>query len=136
MVSTVQFAPSTYISPATTTLQIPKNINEATELANSYIASLGYPDLTVKEIMEFEYNFYIIFYEKSTGVGAFEMLIWKTGSNAGRIVSEPGPNMMWNTKYGSMMGQMGGGMMGGGMMGGGMGSGMMGPGMMGRGYSY
>ena len=71
VVSTVQFAPSIYTSPAATTLLIPKNIDEATELANSYVASLGYPDLTVKEVMEFEYNFYIIFYEKSTGAGAF-----------------------------------------------------------------
>ena len=66
--------------------------------------------------MEFENNFYIIYYEKSTGLGAFEMLIWKTSPNAGQIMPEPGPNMMWNTKYGGMMGHMGGFM--GGMMGG------------------
>jgi hypothetical protein len=92
---------------------------ERTEyLANQYLASLNDPDLAVKEIMEFEQNFYVIYYERSTGVGAFEVLIWKTGENAGRITPEPGPNMMWNTKYGGMMGHMGGGMMGGGMMGG------------------
>jgi hypothetical protein len=87
--------------------------------------------------MEFEYNFYIIYFEKSTGIGAFEMLIWKktptdmmgqgmmgqgmmgSGMMVGQIMPEPGPNMMWNTKYGSMMGHMGG-MMSGDMMGSGM----------------
>ena len=76
--------------------------------------------------------FYIVYYEKNTGIGAFEMLIWKQtppsgmmggmmgcgmgGGNritAGVIMPEPGPNMMWNTKY-SPMGyrMMGQGMMG------------------------
>jgi hypothetical protein len=35
----------------------------------------------------------------------------------GVVVPEPGPNMMWNIKYGMMNGGMMGGMMGGGMMG-------------------
>jgi len=106
--------------------------DQAEYLAKQFLNSLGNPDLAIKEIMEFEYNFYIIYYEKSTGIGAFEMLIWKRtstdmmgqGMMVGQLMPEPGPNMMWNTKYGSMMGQLGsmmnGGMMGGGMMGGGM----------------
>ncbi len=63
--------------------------------------------------MEFQNNFYIIYYEKDTGRGAFEMLIWKQASPYGYgmmgwraaygvIVPEPGPNMMWNTKYSPM----------------------------------
>jgi len=107
------------------------SLNQAKSIADHFLDSLNNPDLAIKEIMEFEHNFYIIFYEKSTGVGAFEMLIWKVdpnvsgfgmisygGSVVGSIIPEIGPNMMWNTKYGGMMGQMGGGMMGGGMMGG------------------
>lgn len=67
--------------------------------------------MDIAEIMEFEYNYYVVYYEKSTGIGAFEMLIDKM---SGRIFPEYGPNMMWNIKYGH------GGMMGGpgGMMGG------------------
>jgi hypothetical protein len=118
-------------------------IDQAEVLAKQYLSSLNKPDLAVKEIMEFEYNFYIIFYEESTGLGAFEMLIWKKAPRGmmdgfgghggmmgggmmgsemmvGQIMPEPGPNMMWNTKYGGMMGHMSGGMMGGGMMDGGM----------------
>jgi hypothetical protein len=82
---------------------------------------LDYPNLAIKEIMEFQYNFYIMYYEKDMGREAFEMLIWKqtppygmmggnmgmggwTGGYAqtGAIVPEQGPNMMWNVKYGYM----------------------------------
>ena len=109
---------------------IPKNIDEATEAAKSYVASLGYPDLAVKEIMEFQYNYYFIVYEKSTGIDAFEGVIEKgvglsgMGGMMGVIHPEQGPSMMWNTKYGGMMG---------GMMGGGWGQGGR---MMGRGWRY
>jgi len=82
---------------------------------------LNNPNLAIKEIMEFQYNFYIISYEKDTGRGAFEMLIWKQAppygmmggsygmagmmggyGGVGVIMPEPGPNMMWNSKYSYM----------------------------------
>jgi hypothetical protein len=88
----------------------PLSLDQAVELAQRYVASLGDPDLKVKEVMEFELNFYFIVYKKSTGAAAFEMLIDRYG---GWIRPEPGPNMMWNTKYGMMSGFGGmGGMMG------------------------
>jgi hypothetical protein len=59
--------------------------------------SLHDADLTIAVIMEFEQIFYVVYFEESTGIGAFEMLIEK---NTGRIFPEYGPNMMWNTKYG------------------------------------
>ena len=91
--------------------------------------------MAVKEIMEFQYNYYFIAYEKSTGIGAFEGVIEKglglsgMGGMMGVIHPEQGPSMMWNTKYGGMMG----GMMGGGWS---QGGGIMGPSMMGRGWRY
>jgi len=87
------------------------DIEKAERIAERYLDSLNDPDIAIGEIMEFEYNHYVVFYEKSTGIGAFEMLIDK---ESGRIFPEYGPNMMWNIKYGH------GGMMGGpgGMMGG------------------
>ena len=115
----------------------PLTMDQAEYLAKQYLGSVNNPDLAIKEIMEFEYNFYIIYFDKSTGIGAFEMLIWKKtptdmmgsgmmgggmmgqGMMVGQIMPEPGPNMMWNTKYGGMMGHMGG-MMSGDMMGSGM----------------
>ena len=88
------------------------SIDDAVKAAERYRDGFGDPDIEVDEVMEFEYNFYVIYYEESTGVGAFEMLIDRS---TGRIYPEYGPNMMWNTKYGH------GGMMGPSMMGGGTG---------------
>jgi len=87
----------------------PISLDKAVELAEQYVTSLGNPDLDVKEVMEFELNFYFIVYEKSTGIGAFEMLVDRYD---GRIRPEPGPNLMWNTKYGTMRGMGRRGMMG------------------------
>lgn len=73
------------------------SIDAASLVAERYLAFLNDANIAIDEIMEFERNFYIIYYEKTTGVGAFEMLIDK---NTGRIFREYGPSMMWNTKYG------------------------------------
>ena len=105
----------------------PITLEQAKTIAQQYLTSTQNPNLAIKEIMEFQYNFYIIYYEKDTGRGAFEMLIWKQtppagimgggmgmgGMMGGRfalgvIMPESGPNMMWNTKYSPM----GNGMMG------------------------
>ena len=53
--------------------------------------------------MEFNNNFYVGFKEKSTDNYAFEALI---DPYTGDMYSEPGPNMMWNAKYGMMTGMM------------------------------
>ena len=79
-------------------------MDDAFSISERYLASLNRPDLAIGEIMEFEQNFYVVYFEKSTEIGAFEMLIDK---GTGRIFPEYGPNMMWNAKYGH------GGMMGG-----------------------
>ena len=77
---------------------------------HDYVDRLGYSDLEVTEAMEFERNYYAIVAEQDTGIGAMELLVDK---DSGAIGLEPGPNMMWNAKYG-MMGsvRMGSGMMG------------------------
>lgn len=99
----------------------PITLDQAKTIAQQYLASTQNSNLAIKEIMEFQYNFYIIYQEKDTGRGAFEMLIWKQfppygmsgggmmgggmmGGNyaIGAIMPEPGPNMMWNTKYSPM----------------------------------
>jgi len=87
------------------------DLERAEGIAERYLDSLNDPDLAIGEIMEFEYNHYVVYYERSTGIGAFEMLIDK---ESGRIFPEYGPNMMWNIKYGhgGMMGGPGGMMSG------------------------
>jgi len=57
--------------------------------------------LEVGEIMEFDLNYYAQLTETGTGKGALEVLI---GPYTGYVTDEPGPNMMWNTKYGHMGG--------------------------------
>ena len=77
---------------------------------DKYIDGLGYTGLHVTEVMEFERNYYAIVAEEDTGIGAMELLVDK---DSGAIGPEPGPNMMWNARYG-MMGRRSGmmGMMG------------------------
>jgi len=92
-------------------------IDEAKLAVDRYLSAWNNAnDLEVVEVMEFSLNFYAIVQEKSTGLGAFEVLV---GKSSGAVRPEPGPNMMWNQKYGMMGGR---GMMGGwgygGMMGG------------------
>lgn len=78
-------------------------MDKAIEVADSYLRNRNDPDLKATEIMEFSFNFYVSFSEKSTGTHAFEALI---DPFTGDMYPEPGPNMMWNTKYGAMTGMM------------------------------
>ncbi|MCS7126140.1 MAG: hypothetical protein NZ929_04435 [Aigarchaeota archaeon] len=72
------------------------NIDEVKSRLSLYISSIG-QGFFIKEIMEFTNNFYAIVIEEDTGMGAFEVLV---NPYTGQIMPEPGPNMMWNIKYG------------------------------------
>jgi len=91
----------------------PISFDKAVEAVQQYLKNYNNADLALAEVMEFENNFYAVVKEKSTGAGAFELLV---NRYTGYVTPEPGPNMMWNTKYGHMAGAGGMGMMGG-MMG-------------------
>lgn len=78
-----------------------KSTEQAKELTDKYLSSLS-QNLKVNEIMEFSRNFYVQVQERATGVNAFELLVDRYTS---RLMLEPGPNIMWNRKYG-MMGSM------------------------------
>ena len=79
------------------------SVDRAIQIVNQYLLDRNDPDLKASEILEFSYNFYVGFVEKSTGIHAFEALI---DPYTGDMYPEPGPNMMWNTKYGFMSGMM------------------------------
>ena len=64
------------------------------------------PDLIVSEIVIFDNNAYARITEKSTGIGAFEVLVDPVTL---AVYPEYGPNMMWNLRYGMMSGGMLGG---------------------------
>jgi hypothetical protein len=101
------------------------SIDSASQAFQRYLDSVGNPDLALDEVMQFQWNYYAIVKEQSTGLGAFELL---ANPQTGAVFPEMGPNMMWNTKY-SPMARFGGGMMGGmgGMLSRGMMSGPWGP---------
>ena len=86
------------------------SLEEVQEAIERYVDRLSYTGLHVTEVMEFERNYYAIVAEEKTGIGAMELLVDKS---SGAVGPEPGPNMMWNAKYGmmgrgGMMGRMGG----------------------------
>ncbi len=83
------------------------SIDVAAGRVRDALAASGYGDLVVAEVMEFSNHFYVLVKEKSTGIGALELLVERNGF----VHPEFGPAMMWNTKYGHMAG--GRGMMGG-----------------------
>lgn len=103
-----------YSGPAPQTTGTNVTIDDAVGIAQNYLASLNNKDLEIEEVEEYTQNFYVLVKEKSTGIGAFELIVDKY---TGGIFPEMGPNMMWNTKYGPHSG-INGGHMGGGMMGG------------------
>lgn len=82
----------------------PITIDQAIEAAQQYVAAYGNPDLRLTEVMEFTNNFYAEVEEESTGIHAFELLVDRY---TGAVYPEPGPNRMWNTKYGHMGGWWG-----------------------------
>ncbi len=92
----------------------PVNIDSTADRVKETMRVRGYDELVVEEVMEFSNHFYVRVKEKSTGIGAFELIVERNGF----VHPEPGPNMMWNTKYGHMAGF----------------DGMMSPRMMGYGY--
>ncbi len=91
----------------------PLALDQAKKAVADYVTRFSNPDLIVSEIMIFDNNAYARITEKSTGIGAFEVLVDPVTL---AVYPEYGPNMMWNLKYSSMVGF--GGMMGTGMRGG------------------
>jgi heat shock protein HslJ len=79
----------------------PLTVDQAKQAVEGYLTGLNNPDLELKEIMIFDNNAYARITEKSTGIGAMELLV-DPASLA--VFPEYGPNMMWNLKYGLMNG--------------------------------
>ena len=86
--------PTNPVNPPTAT----QTINNALTAAQNYLLKLNNPDFAVKEITEYSQNFYVQVYERTTGAGAFELVIDKYSGN---VYPESGPSATWNTKYGT-----------------------------------
>lgn len=78
------------------------SLEDVEATVHDYVQRLGYTGLYVTEIMEFDLNYYAIVAEEETGIGAMELLVDK---DSGAVGPEPGPNMMWNAKYGMHRGR-------------------------------
>jgi hypothetical protein len=89
---------ATSFFPFLTAAQTVEDIEQAEHAVEQYLQESN-DDLQIDEIMEFTNHFYIIVQEQSAGIHAFELLVDRY---TGQIGSEPGPNMMWNQKYGHM----------------------------------
>jgi hypothetical protein len=84
------------------------SLDDARQAFQRSIDATGISNLALDEVMQFQWNYYAIVKDTSTGNGAFELL---ANPQTGAVLPEMGPNMMWNTEYGHMAG--GHGMMGG-----------------------
>jgi hypothetical protein len=84
-------------------------MSDAVEIAGRYLAALNLPGLALDEVEEWDFNYYVVVREAPPSeFAAFQLVIDKW---SGAVTPEPGPNMMWNTKYRvrhSMMHGMGG----------------------------
>lgn len=75
------------------------SMDAAQQPVQRFLDRRGDSNLELDELMEFDRNFYALVNEKSTGVGAFELVVGKSDAV---VTYEPGPDMMWNTKYSVM----------------------------------
>ncbi len=72
------------------------SLAETEATVSNFLSDYGDDDLTISEIMIFDNHGYAVVSEKSTGMGAFELLIDPINS---WVYPEHGPNRMWNLKY-------------------------------------
>ena len=72
-------------------------MDDAIAIAQQYLSNHRTSSIALDEIEEWEYNYYVVVKEISpSNYKAFQLVIDKW---SGSVQYEPGPNMMWNTKY-------------------------------------
>jgi hypothetical protein len=76
-------------------------LDDAQQAFQRYIDATGNRNFALDDVMQFQWNYYAIVKDTSTGQGAFELL---ANPQSGAVFPEMGPNMMWNTEYGHMAG--------------------------------
>ncbi|MCO5384417.1 peptidase [Desulfosporosinus sp.] len=72
--------------------------DQAVAIAKAYAQKIN-QDLVISQLHEFSNVYGVEFNEGKTGAKAYEVMVFKNG---GRIITDMGPNIMWNTKYGHM----------------------------------
>jgi len=74
--------------------------DQAVAITKAYTQKLN-QDVVVGELHEFANGYEVELNDGKTGAKAYEVMVYKKG---GQIITEMGPNIMWNTKYGPMNG--------------------------------
>lgn len=72
--------------------------DQAIALAKAYIQKTN-QDVVVKKLHAFSGGYEVELKDAETGANAYELMVYKYG---GQVITEMGPNIMWNTKYGYM----------------------------------
>jgi hypothetical protein len=76
-------------------------MDDAIEIAGRFMDGVGNSSLSLDEVEEWEFNYYVVVKEAAPSqYKAFQLIIDKW---TGFVMPEPGPSMMWNQKYGGMM---------------------------------
>jgi hypothetical protein len=78
----------------------PLSVDQARKAAADFLAGLNNPDLEVGSVIVFDNHAAVFIVEKSTGIGALELLV-DPATQA--VFPEPGPTMRWNLKYNRVM---------------------------------
>ena len=87
----------------------PISQDEARRRAQGFVGRYG-SQVKIRDFMVFAENYYVQVVDAATGAGLAEVLVDRY---TGVIQPEPGPDMLWNTRFGMQGGQYGSGMMGG-----------------------
>ena len=87
----------------------PISQDEARRRAQGFVGRYG-AQVKIRDFMVFAENYYAQVVDATTGAGLAEVLVDRY---TGVVQPEPGPDMLWNTRFGMQGGQYGNGMMGG-----------------------
>jgi len=93
--STYEFATSSSVA-----------IEDVKASVQRYLDQEGNPDLALARLREFTWAYEAEVVERSTGRHAFGLMVSKATT---QVSPKAGPNLFWNTKYGSMIAEVGGG---------------------------
>lgn len=80
--------------------------NQAVAEVKRYLDRQGNSDLVLARLREFRWTYQAEIVERSTGRHAFGLMVRRATA---RISPKAGPNVFWNTKYGLLTGEIGGG---------------------------
>ncbi|MBC2724711.1 MAG: PepSY domain-containing protein [Desulfosporosinus sp.] len=72
--------------------------DQAVAIAKAYAQKIN-QNVVISQLHEFSNVYGVEFKEGKTGAKAYEVMVFKNG---GGIITDMGPNIMWNTKYGHM----------------------------------